>query len=345
VAKGDLGMSAGAGSPSAAIDPRGVAGATSAGGRLREAREAAGLSVDAVAHQLKLAPRQITALEEDDWQHLPGRTFIRGFARNYARFLRLDPDAVLALLPAPETAPALGRPALRTDTRPMGEIPAMREPSRASPMRIVLPLALLAIVAMVAYYELSRAALHVPDWLSTRIAAFDRHAPKEAASTTLPNPVSSPASSTASATQTPATGALALEPKVLGSEPGAPLAITHPDATSTPTPATMPATTSTTAETATTAPAGTATGAQPPASSEVSLVLAFRGSSWAEVKDANGRVVLQMTGGAGMTQTVNAVPPLEVALGNAPAVDVTFRGQPLDLAPYTRGSVARVGLK
>jgi cytoskeleton protein RodZ len=74
-------------------------------------------------------------------------------------------------------------------------------------------------------------------------------------------------------------------------------------------------------------------------------VLAFRGTSWAEVKDANGRVVLQMTGGAGMTQTVNAVPPLEVALGNAPAVDVTFRGQPLDLAPYTRGSVARVGLK
>jgi cytoskeleton protein RodZ len=74
-------------------------------------------------------------------------------------------------------------------------------------------------------------------------------------------------------------------------------------------------------------------------------VLTFRGSSWAEVKDANGRVVLQMTGGAGMTQTVNAVPPLEVALGNAPAVDVTFRGQPLDLAPYTRGNVARVGLK
>jgi cytoskeleton protein RodZ len=74
-------------------------------------------------------------------------------------------------------------------------------------------------------------------------------------------------------------------------------------------------------------------------------VLKFRGTSWAEVKDARGRVVLQMTGGAGMTQTVTATPPLEVALGNAPAVDVTFRGQPLDLAPYTRGNVARVGLK
>jgi cytoskeleton protein RodZ len=77
----------------------------------------------------------------------------------------------------------------------------------------------------------------------------------------------------------------------------------------------------------------------------VPLVLTFRGTSWAEVKDARGRVVLQMTGGAGMTQTVTALAPLELALGNAPEVDVTFRGQALDLAPYTRGSVARVALK
>ena len=331
-----------AGSPSAAVDSRSVAGAASAGGRLREAREAAGLSIDAVAHQLKLAPRQVTALEEDDWQHLPGRTFIRGFARNYARFLRLDPDAVLALLPAPETAPALGRPALRTDTRPMGEIPAEHEPSRGSAMRVALPLLLVAVAGAIAYYELSRPSLHIPDWLSTRIGAFDRQPPKEATSTALPNSMSSALRASPSNTPPPAAGALTLEPKVLGSEPGAPSATTHPDAS---TPATTPATTATTAETAATASAGTATGAQPPASGEVALVLAFRGSSWAEVKDANGRVVLQMTGGAGMTQTVNAVPPLEVALGNAPAVDVTFRGQPLDLAPYTRGSVARVGLK
>jgi cytoskeleton protein RodZ len=83
------------------------AGATTAGSKLKAAREAAGLSLDAVALQLKLAPRQVKALEDDDWPHLPGRTFIRGFARNYARFVRLDPDAVVALLPAADTAPAL----------------------------------------------------------------------------------------------------------------------------------------------------------------------------------------------------------------------------------------------
>ena len=44
-----------------------------AGTRLRTAREAAGLSIDAVAQQLKLAPRQVQALEDDDWERLPGR--------------------------------------------------------------------------------------------------------------------------------------------------------------------------------------------------------------------------------------------------------------------------------
>jgi cytoskeleton protein RodZ len=78
---------------------------------------------------------------------------------------------------------------------------------------------------------------------------------------------------------------------------------------------------------------------------EAPLVLTFKGTSWAEVKDAKGRVVLQMTGGAGMTQTVTALPPLELSLGNAPEVGVTFRGHSLDLSPYTRGNVARVSLQ
>src|SRR5947209_12363775 len=92
----------------------------SAGTALRGAREAAGLSIESVAQQLKLAPRQVRALEDDDFQRLPGRTFVRGFARNYARFLQLDADTVVGLLPASESAPALQRPSLTATRRPMG---------------------------------------------------------------------------------------------------------------------------------------------------------------------------------------------------------------------------------
>ena len=144
------------------IDTEAAAGArpvrTSAGARLRAAREAAGLSVDAVAQQLKLAPRQVKALEDDDFQRLPGRTFVRGFARNYARFVQLDPDAVLALLPASDTAPSLERPTLATSRRPMGEIPVERI-AKPSSIRWLIPLLLVAVAA-VALYELSGRDLH-----------------------------------------------------------------------------------------------------------------------------------------------------------------------------------------
>ena len=87
--------------------------------------EAAGLSIDAVAQQLKLAPRQVVALEEDNFPQLPGRTFMRGFMRNYARLLHLDtrsragrPARALTL------APSLDHPSLAPTTRAMGELPA-----------------------------------------------------------------------------------------------------------------------------------------------------------------------------------------------------------------------------
>ena len=65
---------------------------TTAGAYLRASREAAGLSVDVVAQQLKLAPRQVRAIEEDDYARLPGRTFVRGFVRNYARLLGIEAE-------------------------------------------------------------------------------------------------------------------------------------------------------------------------------------------------------------------------------------------------------------
>ncbi len=127
----------------------------SAGTRLRNARNAAGLSIDAVAQQLKLAPRQVRALEEDDFPQLPGRTFIRGFVRNYARLLRLDADALLASLPEPALAPSLDRPSLAPSPRAMGELPAdlHAKPGNA---RWAIPLVLLTIIAVGVVYEFTR---------------------------------------------------------------------------------------------------------------------------------------------------------------------------------------------
>lgn len=296
------------------------AGRATAGARLRAAREAAGLSLDAVAQQLKLAPRQVKALEDDDFQRLPGRTFVRGFARNYARFVHLDPDAVLALLPASDSAPALERPSFAAARRPMGEMPVERE-AKPSALRWLLPLLLLVGIAAAGFYEYTR-----------QKAVSDRDVPQ--AGRSAPPATIAPPLATAPAARSPATATTAL-PNPVSEAP--PRSDTSDASTASASPTPAGAAPSSAASTPT-AGAATIAAAAP-------LVLTFKGTSWAEVKDASGRVILQMTGGAGMTQTVTGTPPLELALGNAREVGVTFRGQSLDLAPYTRGSVARVSLR
>jgi len=81
------------------------------GRRLRETREAKGLTVADVAHAIKFGVRQIEALEADDYAVLPGVTFIRGAVRSYAKFLKLDGAALVAMLDA-------AAPAAPPDVRP-----------------------------------------------------------------------------------------------------------------------------------------------------------------------------------------------------------------------------------
>ena len=61
-------------------------------------REARGLSPEDVVRQLKLAPRQLRALETADWQSLPGPAFTRAVLRSYGRVLGADVEPLLASL-------------------------------------------------------------------------------------------------------------------------------------------------------------------------------------------------------------------------------------------------------
>jgi len=76
------------------------------GARLAGARELQGLSLGDVARQLKLAVRQVEALERDDYDAFPGPLFVRGFLRNYAKLLQLDLEHQIAGVGAIEPSPA-----------------------------------------------------------------------------------------------------------------------------------------------------------------------------------------------------------------------------------------------
>lgn len=60
------------------------------GAALRQAREAAGLSIEQVATQLRMTVRAVANLEADDWSSLGAPVFVRGQLRSYARLLGVD---------------------------------------------------------------------------------------------------------------------------------------------------------------------------------------------------------------------------------------------------------------
>jgi cytoskeleton protein RodZ len=65
------------------------------GNSLREARIRRGLTIKDVEDVTKIRSRYLEALEEDDFEVMPGSTFARAFLRTYATFLKLDGDALV----------------------------------------------------------------------------------------------------------------------------------------------------------------------------------------------------------------------------------------------------------
>ncbi|PMP73695.1 MAG: DUF4115 domain-containing protein [Roseiflexus castenholzii] len=67
------------------------------GERLRAARESQGISLSQAAAETRILQRYLVALEDGDYQNLPGDVYVRGFIRNYAAFLGLSADELIDL--------------------------------------------------------------------------------------------------------------------------------------------------------------------------------------------------------------------------------------------------------
>lgn len=63
---------------------------------LKQARESRGVSRGEICAAIRVGPRFLEALENEQWENLPGGIFNRGLVRAVARFLELEEDALLA---------------------------------------------------------------------------------------------------------------------------------------------------------------------------------------------------------------------------------------------------------
>jgi cytoskeleton protein RodZ len=277
----------------------------SVGQQLQKARLAKGLTADEVAKALKLSPRQVVAMEDDNWSSLPCNTIIRGFVRNYARLLGLNADSLMGQLD-PLTLPQ--GPELEVTVGTPVSMPAEGRVDRRDFARVLSGLLVLAL-AVAAYFffpqELWLSTLSALRTATQRDEVVVEKASAEPEAATAPEAAPVPAETLPTAVQPAAT----------------PAALPAP-ATTPSTPASAPATTSANV-----------------------LKFSFAQASWVEVRDRSGQVIFSKKNDAGTEREVEGQPPFAVVIGNAGQVTLQYKGKAVDLSKRSKEDVARLTLE
>ena len=285
------------------------------GAELQRAREARGLALSEVAQQLKFAPRQLEALEQDRFDLLPGATFARGMVRNYARLLKIDPAPLLRGIAERYEAPDAGNLAARYSQ----PVPFSDNARRSTFVYLGMSLGVLAIGAGVAY-----------QWYHERGKAAPAARPQPAATmATGSAPAAEPVVVAAKVGEKPKAAEKLAElgrPHVLDAG-GAGAAKSEADK----------------------GRLEKAVSAKPLPIAKVApgvhrLVIRCEEEAWIEVRDVNDRALVSSLNPAGSERIVQARGPLTVVIGNAQKVRVVHNEQPIDLAPYTKVATARFTL-
>lgn len=301
------------------------ASANSAGALLRNARLARGLELDTLAQLLKVPVRKLEALEADRHSELPGLAFVRSLAQTYSRQVGLDPAVVLAALPSsvvpPQQLEKVSR-GLQTPYREVGGTTLARSGGAPDWLRMayIVPALLLLLALAFWFAPPMRSMFGSLGW---------------------PSSAGSASASSVSEALTPSAPASAVQDlKPVNIEPSNGAAVTPA--------ATMPAPASSepVIETVHSAPQPDAAASQAdPAAAAGPVVLRTTGESWIEVRDARGKVLLSRTVPAGEVIGLDGQFPMKLKIGIAKSAQVTLRGEPVDLVPFTRGLIANVVLK
>lgn len=333
-------------------DSSGAMPASSLGKILREARERAGLSMADVANQIKFAPRQIEALEADDFQHLPEMTFVRGFVRSYAKILDVDAQPLLALLPQINSS--------LTPLTPVSvEVPF---PNAYSPnwqnliwLGVTLLLAVLVVAFAVWHYTTPLAKpevaqVEIPVSLPAGMQIIPASAVLEAdvaappiAPEVQPEPVAHSSVLAAKplvhSTRDESSAAAGRQETLSPTQPAKPAAK----------PGALPQSTTATGKAEALPQAKPVKPVDQPDAlpKAATLHLVFDEDSWVEIKDGDGKILSSRINQRGTELRLNGYEPFSLVISHAASVKLYHRGKQVDLTPYTRVSseVARLTLE
>jgi len=194
-----------------------------AGAMLRQARQAQGLHIAALAAAIKVTPRKLEALESDRYEELLDATFTRALAQAVCRALKIDAEPVLARLPQ---APGKGLDHVASGINaPFRERGSRREASEFP--RIGGPLLWGSIALLVAAAVIYFLPTGLFSGRSAAVPAGAASAPAEPASTVsepAPSPAMLPAAAAVPAASVPVAAAASAAPAPSASAPVSPVA-------------------------------------------------------------------------------------------------------------------------
>ena len=292
---------------------------------LRQAREAAGLHIAALAASLKVPVRKLEALEAGRYDELPDLTFARALASSACRHLKVDPAPVLAEIPQKTVAALDQVGAINTPFKPGIDEPASSPWGWLSRPAVLVAIALLLGAVVIVFMPSMGTQNAAP--VMPPVAATDEQSPSQE-----PEPLAAPSTvtETLAVPAAPASAAGPLDPaQTPAVQPGVAVVPAAPTAVVAPAPA-VP----------TPAPAPIAAAAAAP-----TLSITTKADTWLEVTSLSGTVMVKRMLKAGELVEFAEPATYSVLLGRADGAEVKVRGRAFDLTPFVRNSVARFEVK
>lgn len=281
------------------------------GQMLRVAREAKGLHLAVLSLALKVPARQLEALENDQYDVFKGVAFVRALAQAVCRHLGLDPAPVLAGLPkvsSPLLQPLPGSldQAVPASAGQRGTALA-RGKGVSRPVLLLAALMLLGSVALIWWPD---TVLNIP--LHTDLAQEASPAPVPAMPASEPPDAAVPAASAAlapaSAAVLPASQAL-VKPQIAASTPFA------------------------------------AASQEKSVTADAPLVMRASADVWVSVRDSLGETVFKRQVKAGESVQLDIVAPLFVYAARGDAMELLWRGKPVDTKAFILNNELRLPIK
>jgi len=343
------------------------------GETLRKAREAHGWTLAEVATQLRLKAQTLSQVEAGEFDRLPGHTFARGYVRSYAKLLGMDPAQMVSAFDRYTGTDAKGSEvhSLSTIKQPM------RLPQ--SILRFVSFALLLVLIGFgLLWWQESSQSGSVLNALSlehievdgadgtTQIHPLDE--PQEPAAEQDMQPVEPTqpltAEQVAAAGELPAAAEAPAEEESAAQVPLAPVTVAASEkvtaidralgqkrveeAPAVGAVAVVPTSGQAAGAVSAVAVEAPASASEPqvpasaPAMGEGTLSISFSADCWIQVTDASGKVLLSGLKRAGDAVDLRGKAPLGVRLGYARGAQLSYNGQPVDVAPFVRGQTARL---